>query len=65
MRRRWLLHALSIGAARRRHHRKEPDVGGDVPLLKRSRFLGLFIKPLLDALVMVNQLFLRAHVAPH
>ena len=34
---------------------------GDVPLLKRSRFLGLFIKPLLDALVVVNGLFLRAH----
>jgi hypothetical protein len=29
--------------------------------LKRSRFLGLFIKPLLDALVVVNRLFLRAH----
>jgi hypothetical protein len=38
---------------------------GEVPLLKRSRFLGLFIKPLLDALVVVNRLFLRAHhVAP-
>jgi len=33
---------------------------GDVPLLKRSRFLGLFIKPLLDALVVVNRFFLRA-----
>lgn len=34
---------------------------GDVALLKRSRFLGLFIKPILDALVVVNRLFLRTH----
>ena len=32
---------------------------GEVPLLKRSRFLGIFIKPLLDALVVVNRLYLR------
>ncbi len=37
---------------------------GDVPLLKRSRFLGLFIKPLLDALVEVNRLYLRTHHVP-
>ena len=37
---------------------------GEVPLLKRSRFLGLFIKPLLDALVTVNRLYLRAHHVP-
>ena len=34
---------------------------GDVPLLKRSRFLGLFIKPILDAVVGINRLFLRTH----
>jgi len=34
---------------------------GDVPLLKRSRFLGLFVKPILEALVLVNRLFIRAH----
>jgi hypothetical protein len=27
---------------------------GDFPLTKRSRFLGLFIKPVLDALVEIN-----------
>jgi hypothetical protein len=37
---------------------------GEVPLLKRSRFLGVFIKPLLDALVTVNRLYLRAHHVP-
>jgi|SRR6478736_3839672 len=37
---------------------------GEVPLLKRSRFLGTFIKPLLDALVVVNRLYLRAHHVP-
>ena len=37
---------------------------GDMPLLKRSRFLGLFIKPLLDALVEVNRLYLRTHYVP-
>jgi hypothetical protein len=33
---------------------------GDVPLLKRSRFLGLFITPLLDALVVVTGPLSRA-----
>ena len=37
---------------------------GEVPLLKRSRFLGTFIKPLLDALVVVNRLYLRSHHVP-
>jgi len=37
---------------------------GDVPLLKRSRFLGLFIKPILDALVTVNRLYIRTHHVP-
>lgn len=37
---------------------------GDVPLLKRSRFLGLFIKPILDALVGINRLYIRAHHVP-
>jgi hypothetical protein len=37
---------------------------GEVPLLKRSRFLGTFIKPLLDALVVVNRLYLRTHHVP-
>jgi len=34
---------------------------GDIPLLKRSRFLALFVKPTLEALVLVNRLFLRSH----
>ena len=37
---------------------------GEYPLLKRSRFLGTFIKPLLDALVVVNRLYLRSHHVP-
>jgi len=37
---------------------------GEFPLLKRSRFLGLFIKPVLDALVAVNRLFIRSHHVP-
>jgi len=37
---------------------------GEVPLFKRSRFLGIFIKPLLDALVSVNRLYLRMHHVP-
>jgi hypothetical protein len=37
---------------------------GEIPLLKRSRFLGLFIRPLLDALVTINRLYLRSHRIP-
>lgn len=35
-----------------------------VSWVQQSRVLGLVIKPLLDALVMVDQLFLRLHHAP-
>jgi len=37
---------------------------GEVPLLRRSRFLGLFVRPLLEALVLVNRLYLRTHHVP-
>jgi hypothetical protein len=37
---------------------------GEMPLLRRSRFLALFVKPLLDALVLVNRLYLRTHHVP-
>ncbi len=37
---------------------------GDIPLAKRSRFLGLFIKPVLDALVEINRFYLRTHHVP-
>ena len=37
---------------------------GDIPLAKRSRFLGLFIKPVLDALVEINRYYLRTHHVP-
>jgi hypothetical protein len=37
---------------------------GEFPLTKRSRFLGLFIKPVLEALVEINRLYLRTHHAP-
>jgi hypothetical protein len=37
---------------------------GEFSLTKRSRFLGLFIKPVLEALVEINRLYLRTHHVP-
>lgn len=37
---------------------------GDFPLLKTSRFMGLFVRPILDAMVEVNRLYLRSHHVP-
>lgn len=37
---------------------------GEVPLMKRSRFMGLFVKPILDAAVVINRLYLRSHHVP-
>jgi hypothetical protein len=37
---------------------------GEIPLAKRSRFMGLFIKPLLEALVEIDRLYLRTHRVP-
>lgn len=37
---------------------------GDFPLLKTSRFMGLFVRPILEALVEINRLYLRSHHVP-
>ncbi len=37
---------------------------GEIPLLKRSRWMAIYVKPFLDALVVANIRYLRTHHVP-